>query len=115
MPLKCIAQALAVSVPEHTTGEDAADGAPHHAAQHEGSRQVEPYDRVGARPDEVAHLLVVAVDHPAWFSDEDADTPSELHDVELGPPRLVEDGVELGARDLQPLRQLPRQQGLARA
>src|SRR5437764_1058679 len=51
---------------------------PRSAAQRHKNRIVQPHDRGGARPDEIAHRLVVTLDHPRVVCDEGLDALAKI-------------------------------------
>src|SRR5471030_1280266 len=90
---------LAVAgAPEIFPGRDAAQGAPEQAPHHQRKRQVEPDQRVGGAPDEVAHMPVIARHDPARISRQGADlvldTVTEQIERGLLPVPAPEERVE---------------------
>ena len=106
-------QRLAVSVPQLLAARHAEERAAHEAWEPDTARKIQPDDRVGALEHEVAELpAVVAVDHPPVPGDDRLDAPAELGSVQLGPPGLPVDRVELDVRHGQGRRERAADRGL---
>ncbi len=87
------APALAVAVPQLRPHRRAAHRTPDHLGHDLPARQVEPDDGGRAVPDEVAHHVIVAVDHPALAVDQRRDPRAKLGIGKRDPVRLVNDRV----------------------
>ncbi len=97
------AKRLAVAVPQLLATHQPMHGSRHEPWQPHPSRQVEPDDRVRRVEDEVAELHAIgAVDYPRVARDDRLDTAPQLGRVELGPPGLPVDRVELDERHAEP-------------
>ena len=90
------AERLAVPVPQLLAEQDPSSSPTEAPRQPDVPREVEPYDGVRPLEDEVAELAPVgAVDHPSVGRHDRFHAAPELGGVELGPPGLVMDRVEL--------------------
>ena len=108
------AERLAVPVPQLLAQHDPASRPANEARQPDAARQVEPDDRVRPLEDQVAELAPVrAVDHPSVGRDDRLHAAPELGGVELGPPGLVMDRVELDVGSVERCRQRTRHCRLA--
>jgi hypothetical protein len=99
-----LAERFAVAVPELGVDDGSAEGAPDQAGIDDGEGESEPDDGVGAGEEEIADVVVVAVEDPAVgvaFQERSHLVP-EFVAGEVLPVRVgVEDGVELDERDVE--------------
>ena len=90
------AERLAVPVPQLLAEQDPSSSPTEEPRQPDVPREVEPYDGVRPLEDEVPELAAIGtVDHPLIADHDRLHAAPELVCVELGPPGLVVDRVEL--------------------
>src|SRR6266851_2215525 len=104
-----------VSVPQLGSRGHPAERAGDQLAHDPVARRVDPDHRVGAAPDNVADLGVVAIDDPGRACCEVRNNPPELAGRQRLPVRLMKYGVELEVRGAQTCRKTPGNGGLPRA
>jgi hypothetical protein len=92
-PGKEVNQRLAIAVPQFLLGYGPAQSPPGDLPHHGALRQVEPDDRVRARPDNRPHHAVVAVDYPAVLARPRRDESLEFVFGKRFPAGLMEDAV----------------------
>jgi hypothetical protein len=112
-PAEEVGQRLTIAVPQFLLGHRPAHGSPGDLPHHGSLGQVEPDDRIRARPHDRLYAAVVAVDDPAVLAGPGLDEALEFFLGKRLPARLVEDAVEFEMRDAKPGGQLPGQGGLA--
>ena len=108
-------RAFAVAGPQLRPAHDAREAAGHDPPRDHGPREVEPHERVGACPDEVADARVVAVEHPRIRCGGSRHPLTEDLVVRLDPAGLPVERVQLDAGQREARRQRPREGGLASA
>ena len=91
----CTKRFAVAGAPQLLLRRDAADRAAQQAPHHQRQRQVEPDQRVGRPPDEVAHLAVVADHDPAVVAGLALDPVAEQLDRRALPVAAPEQRVEL--------------------
>jgi len=112
---KACAKSLAVAGPQLLLSDDAARRAEEEVAEDPGDRIVEPDDELGARPDEITPLRVVAVDDPPLPRRRLNDAAAERLGVGFGPVRFPVQRIKLDVRRANDLGDSPGGRRLAGA
>ena len=107
-------QRLRVVVPQPLAAPPPPPASPNEAREPDPDRQIKPHDRVRRARHEVADLVLVgAVDHPAVGGEDRLELGAQRVIGLLGPPRPVDERVELDERQLEDPRQLAAERRLA--
>jgi len=113
--LQLVPDVFAVAVPQFLAGEDAPPRPPQQPSQAEPQPVIQPDERFGALPNDVARGVVVAIRDPGGSLGGFFDARAKVHHEGGCPVWLPVERVEFDAGQSQPRRQRPGERGFSRA